>query len=382
MVLHIITGLSDGGAEGVLYRLCKFDSANKHIVVSLMDEGKYGSILKDLGVDLHCLNMRQGWVTFSGVWRLFKLIHKNKPDVVQTWMYHADLIGGVVARLAGVRLVFWNIRHTTLESGKSKKSTILVAKLCARLSGVVPIGIVCCAQEALRVHSELGYKASKMTVIGNGYDLFFFNPHETLGVTFRNELNIEVDTMLLGMVGRFNPQKDHFGLLKSLVILKESMPNFKFALVGRDMNISNTVLNVEIKKMDLESNVLLLDQRTDVAKVMNGLEIHVLSSSFGEAFPNVLAEAMACGTPCITTDIGDASVIVGTTGWVVPPKDPNALANAILDAIQEKTHNHQAWIKRKQACRNRIVENFGIERMVANYHQVWFCGSIKKGKVF
>lgn len=371
-ILHIISGLNNGGAEGVLYRLCKYDKKYQHIVVSMMDEGKYGPLLREAGVVMYCLNMPQGRVTFSGLWHLFKFIRQHKPDVVQTWMYHADLIGGVVARLAGVRNVFWNIRHTTLEPGKSKKSTILIAKLCAHLSAFIPKGIVCCAQEAVRVHSELGYKTSKMTVIGNGYDLAIFNPNDDLALRFKTELNIKTNTALLGMVGRFNPQKDHFGLLTALSIIKDRPSHFKVALIGRDLNSSNSGLNDQIKNLGLEEDLLLLDQRIDVPAVMNGLDIHVLSSSSGEGFPNVLAEAMACGTPCVTTDVGDAALIVGDTGWVVQPKDPQALANAMLEAMKEQQNNPQAWQARKQACRERIVNNFSIEKMVEGYHQVWF----------
>lgn len=371
-VLHIITGLSDGGAEAVLYRLCHHDKKNQYIVISLMDKGKYGLLLENIGVDVYCLNMPAGKIRIAALIKLYKLIRQLNPDLVQTWMYHADLIGGVVARLAGISNIFWNIRHTTLESGKSKKSTILIAKLCAHLSSFIPKGIVCCAQEAVLVHSELGYKASKMTVIGNGYDLEIFNPNHDLMVRFRNELNVDSDTVLLGMVGRFDPQKDHFGLLATLSDLKSSISDFKFSLIGRDLNSTNTALNNEIKKLDLESNLLLLDQRTDITSVMNGLDIHVLSSAFGEAFPNVLAEAMACGTPCITTDVGDAAVIVGDIGWVVPPKDPQALAKAMLEAMEEKRNNPQTWQARKQACRERIVNNFSIKKMVEGYHQVWF----------
>lgn len=370
-ILHIISGLNNGGAEGVLYRLCKYDKKYQHIVVSMMDEGKYGPLLREAGVVMYCLNMPQGRVTFSGLWHLFKFIRQHKPDVVQTWMYHADLIGGVVARLAGVRNVFWNIRHTTLEPGKSKKSTILIAKLCAYLSSFIPKGIVFCAQEAVRVHSELGYKASKMTVIGNGYDLAIFNPNDDLSLRFKTELNIKTNTALLGMVGRFNPQKDHFGLLTALSIIKDRPSHFKVALIGRDLNSSNSGLNDQIKNLGLEENLLLLDQRIDVPAVMNGLDIHVLSSS-SEGFPNVLAEAMACGTPCVTTDVGDAALIVGDTGWVVQPKDPQVLANAMLEAMEEQQNNPQAWQVRKQACRERIVNNFSIEKMVEGYHQVWF----------
>lgn len=370
-IVHIITGLSNGGAEGVLYRLCKYDTSVEHVVVSMMDKAKYGSLLESEGVKVFCLNLPAGKVTLPAFFRLYKLLREQQPNIVQTWMYHADFIGGVAARLAGIENIFWNIRHTTLERGKSKISTILIAKLCAYLSNLVPKRIVCCAQEALQIHAELGYKKSKMTVIGNGYDLSIFNPSNELNFDFRSEHQVSSNQILIGMVGRFDLQKDHFGLLNALSVVKKEIPDFQFALVGRELNHSNLALNEEIKKMDLESNLLLLDQRTDISSVMNGLDLHVLSSSFGEAFPNVLAEAMACGTPCVTTDVGDAAVIVGDTGWVVPPKNPQALASAILDAMNEEQNNPQAWKMRKQASRDRIVNNFSIEKMVAEYHQVW-----------
>jgi glycosyltransferase involved in cell wall biosynthesis len=370
-ILHIITGLNNGGAEGVLYRLCKYDLSAKHIVVSMMDEGKYGSLLREAGVEVYRLNMQKGRVTLTGLWLLFKLIRQNKPDIIQTWMYHADLIGGVVARLAGVKNIFWNIRQSAFDEKKSKKTSILIAKLCARLSGFVPKRVVCCAEEAVRVHVDLGYTQSKMTVIGNGYDLSQFAVNTQFTSDFKAELSVKLDQVLLGMVGRFDPQKDHFGLFEALAIVKQTHSNFKFALIGKQLSKLNIELVEAINHHQLPENLILLDQRTDIPVVMNGLDIHVLSSAFGEAFPNVLAEAMGCGTPCVTTDVGDAALIVGETGWVVPPKDPKALANVILQAIEEKQANHQAWLNRKQACRERIVENFGIDTMIKNYHQVW-----------
>lgn len=371
-VLHIITGLNNGGAEGVLYRLCKYDNSSRHIVISLMGGGKYGALLKEVDVEVHCLNMPAGRVSLAGVVKLFKLLRKLKPDVVQTWMYHADLLGGIVARCAGIRNVFWNIRNTTLEAGKSKKTTIFVARLCARLSGFIPKGIVCCAQEAMLVHSALGYKKSKIKLIANGYDFFYFKPDNELRDEFRGQLVLPPLQAFLGMVGRFDSQKDHFGLLKALWLVKAYVPNFKFAMVGRGLNKANAALGEQINKLNLNNNILLLDQRADISTVMNGLDIHVLSSAFGEAFPNVLAESMACGTPCVTTNVGDAAVIVGETGWVVPPKDPQALADAIIMAIKEMQMDDQAWSLRQQACRDRVVKSFSIEKMISGYHRVWF----------
>ena len=144
----------------------------KHHVVSMMDEGKYGALLREAGVQVFCLSMPRGRVTLGGLWRLLRQIH---PQVVQTWMYHADLVGGVIARFAGVRQAFWGIRHSTLDVEKSRRSTIWVARLCARITSQIPLTIICYAQKALEVHRDPGYAADKLQVISNGYDLTHFN---------------------------------------------------------------------------------------------------------------------------------------------------------------------------------------------------------------
>ena len=367
---HIISGLNDGGAEAVLYRLCTNDITHKHYVISMMDAGKYGPLLQQSGVEVYCLNMPQGRVTLRGLWYLWSLLREFKPYVVQTWMYHADLIGGVLARLAGVKAVFWGIRHTTLEPGKSKRSTIYVARLCALLSRWVPIKIVCCANKAVVVHEKLGYATNKMIVIPNGYDLEkFLVDHDTRNC-LRSEWGIDESMPLLGMVGRFDPQKDHKNLINALGKLRQSGFNFRFVLVGKNLLETNQELVAWIDAQNLHEHIILLGQRSDIPKVMNALDVHVLSSSYGEAFPNVLAESMACGTPCVTTDVGDAALIVGGTGWVVEPRNAEALATALLDSLIS-FHDEPAWTIRKQQARERIVDNFSLEKMVNAYHAVW-----------
>ena len=221
------------------------------------------------------------------------------------------------------------------------------------------------------MHESIGYKPSKAAVIGNGYDLTQFTINSGLKTTFRAEIGLNDDENLIGMVGRYDPQKDHASLVTALGLVKKAGYNVKLVLIGKDLDANNLNLLNHIRDNQLTENVFLLGQLTDIPAVMNGLDLHVLSSSFGEGFPNVLAEAMACGTPCLTTDVGDASLIVGDTGWVVPPKDPQILSKAIMQAIEEKQSDSQDWEKRKGTCRNRIVENFSIEKMINEYHEVW-----------
>lgn len=370
-VTHIITGLNDGGAEAVLYRLCAYQTGEfSHHVVSLTGEGKYGPLLKEAGVAVTCLNMPSGRVTLVGLWRLWRLLRNERPQVVQTWMYHSDLIGGLLARLAGIKKVFWNIRHTTLDVNQSRRSTIAVAWLCARLSRWVPEIIICCAEEAAKVHRSMGYAAKKLVVIPNGYDLSKFSISSDKREKLRAELVVE-GRCLLGMVGRFDPQKDHENLLLALAEVKRGGLIFCAFLVGRDVNYNNHQLVGWLKDLDLEDDVRLLGQRTDIPEIMNALDLHILSSSFGEAFPNVLAEAMACGTPCVTTNVGDAALIVGDTGWVVSPKEPRALADAILSSLTEMQCEGEIRSNREKACRMRIIENFSLEKMISSYSTIW-----------
>lgn len=370
-VLHIITGLNDGGAEAVLYRLCKFDQENEHIVISLMDQGKYGPLLEEEGVKVFTLEMPAGKIKIRSLFGLYKLIKHMKPDVIQTWMFHADLIGGIIGRIAGIKNIVWGVHHTTLVKGESKSSTILIAKLNAILSKIIPKKIIYCADKSREVQESIGFQKSKGFVVYNGYSIDDFVPNTSYQQKFRNELGIMENEMLIGHVGRYDPQKDHHNLIDAIALLKPQQDLYKAVLVGTNLDEHNDQLVSYIKGKGLQDKFILLGRRNDIPVVMNGFDVFVLSSAFGEAFPNVLNESMACGTPCIATNVGDASVIVGNTGWIVAPKNPLALADALSSAIDEKLNFQTAWQERQKCARKRIVENFSIQKMVSGYTQVW-----------
>ncbi|MDY0136696.1 MAG: glycosyltransferase [Thiomicrospira sp.] len=373
-VVHVITGLNNGGAEAVLYRLCAHDKTHRHSVISMMDAGRYGAPLEEVGVAVFCLNMPQGRITFSGLLRLRRLLKQLQPDLVQTWMYHADLIGGLMARWLGIKRVYWNVRHTTFEAGKSKRTTIWVAKACAALSSWLPEKIIYCAHQAKQTHEVMGYVSDKGVVIANGYDLTRFVVDKTLREQLRETLHLHPSVPVLGMVGRFNPQKDHLNLIRALAQVKQQGYGFHTLLIGPGVDQDNRTLMDWLKQYDLVDGVTLLGQRADIAALMNALDLHILSSAFGEAFPNVVAEAMACGTPCVVTRVGDAALIVDQTGWVVAPNDFGALAKAIMYALDERCLSVAQWRERELACRQRIVDCFSLASMIRDYHQVWFAG--------
>ncbi len=367
-VLHVITGLNDGGAEAVLHRLVAHDPTDTHHVVSLMDDGKYGPLLRDAGAKVTALHMPRGRITLKGLRNLLRVTRSSKADVVQTWLYHADLLGGLAGRFAGIPVI-WGVHNTMLEPGRSSTGTIWVAKLCARLSKRVPTKIVACAHAGVRIHAAMGYDAKRMIVIPNGYELSRFAPNGTARARLRAEWGVQDDVPLLGMVARFDPYKDHANLIAALGKLHASGTNFHAVLVGTGIEGSNRELAAQITSADLSDNVRLLGQRADIPEVMNAMDMHVLSSS-AEAFPNVLAEAMACGTPCLTTNVGDAYHIVGNTGWVVPPRDADALSHGISSALLA-WRNRTDWTERQLCARQRISDYFSVGRMVDSYRSVW-----------
>ncbi len=363
--LHIITGLGTGGAEAVLYNLIQA-SDWQHEVISLMDEGKFGLLLRAEGVAVHTLGMKRGRVTLRGIVRLWRIARAAGPDVVQTWMYHSDLVGGMVARAAGIRAICWGLHHSDLSPETSRRSTHLVARLCARLSRVIPRRIVCCAQRARHVHADIGYDKKRMVVIPNGYDLGRFNEDAQAGREIRSELGIAPDAAVIGFVARYNPDKDHETLLQALALLP---PAIQCVLAGPDMTMETPELAGKIAQAGVSGRLHLLGPRDDVPAVMSAMNLHVMSSR-SEGFPNVLCEAMACGTPCVSTDVGDAREIIGETGWIVPPSEPHALADAIKTALAA-CESQGNWADRREAARHRVERKYSLDRMVSSYHQVW-----------
>lgn len=370
-IAHIITGLGQGGAESVLFRLATHaGQRDRHFVISLTDEGVYGSRLRAAGVPVHVLDMPRGRVTFDGVRALRRLLREEAPDAVQTWMYHADLIGGVVARLAGIRAVAWGIRNSGEHLSRSSRSARLVLRMCASLSGRVPAAIVCAARDAARRHEQLGYRADRMVVIPNGYDLSRYAPDAAAGARMREIWGVAPDVPLIGCVARWDPLKDHANLLGAVghLVREHRDAGLRCVLVGRGMAPGNAELGALIDREGLRGRVLLAGPSDDVPAVMNSLDLHVLSSC-AEGFPNVVAEAMACGTPCVVTDVGDASHIVGDTGRVVAAQDARALAEGIQAMLLRV-----AEVGRTAAGapgRERVLANFDLERMVQAYGEVW-----------
>lgn len=368
-VVHIISGLGQGGAETVLYRLTTAPTQTHHnIVISLGKADVFGPKLEAAGVTVHCLGMKGPLAFVRGLFRLRTLLKQLQPDVVQTWMYHSDLLGGLMARAVGIKNVVWCIRNSGEHLHRSSLKSRVVAWVCARLSKTVPRRIVSCAENAARRHKQWGYDATKFQVIPNGYEFAQWAPNSDVRTRLRHEFGLSEETMVLGAVARWNPLKDHANLLAAFAKVIKKYPEARCVLVGQGMDTDNAALMALIEQFSLHQHVLLLGRRDDIPEVMAALDVHVLSSN-AEGFPNVVCEAMATEVACVVTDVGDAALIVGEQGVVVPPRNAEALAQGIVSVLD--TLHSPADVERRRKGRERVTRLFSLETMVASYDRLW-----------
>ncbi|MEE9321561.1 MAG: glycosyltransferase [Granulosicoccus sp.] len=366
-VLHVITNLHNGGAQEIMRQLISRTLHLEHHVVSLIDSGKLGDELRELQIPVHELRMVNGTPGISSILELYRIINLIKPEVVQTWLYHADLIGGVVAKAVGVRNIIWSVHHSNVRTMPVK--TRYVVKILAWLTRFIPNKIICCSKATMLAHKQLGYQSDKLTLVLNGYDLERYSPAIiNISDVIPNEI-FSPGTVVFASIGRWHADKDIANLVKACSIIEQQQTlKFKCLLVGPQVDENNIELTDLINSSGIEHCVRALGWRGDIPRVLNAIDFFVLSSS-SEAYPGVVAESMACGTPCVVTDVGDAAEMVSKFGWVVPPSDSFALAKAIKKASAEVATAD--WVKRKTACRSHAVKSFDQDVMVRGYLSAW-----------
>jgi glycosyltransferase involved in cell wall biosynthesis len=220
----------------------------------------------------------------------------------------------------------------------------------------------------MRVHGKIGYDVKKFFIIPNGFEVDTFSPDKFAHARVCHELGISEASLLVGYVSRFHPQKDHANFIRAVAIVSAIHPDVHCVLCGDGITWENQALSALITSAGLKQNFHLLGCRSDMPSLTASFDLAVLASACGEAFPNTVGEAMACGVPCVVTDVGDSAMIVGDTGEVVPPRDPDALAEAINRFIAMGRKGREVV---GTASRKRIIDHFSIERIADQYQNLY-----------
>ena len=359
-ILHVITGLNTGGAERMLVKLIESTNRVEHSVISLLDKGSQGEILEKQGVSVRCLNMNRGIPSLSKLIQLRNFVSEANPNVIQSWMYHANVATYFANMNKNYPLIF-NIRHALNDFRNEKRSTKVAINLNSVFSRKVE-GIIFNSEMSKDQHVKFGLRNESLVVIPNGFDIEKFQPNDGNRLRVRNYYKIAEDEILIGAVGRNHSVKGFDVFLKGCSLVAKQIEKVKFILIGKGIKEDEDLRDLSCS-LGINDSLIFENERDDLEKVWPAIDIYC-NSSRSEAFSNTIGEAMLNEIPCIVTDVGDSAKIVGSTGIVVQPNEPKYLAKAILEICNlNKTRKNDLGI----SARKRIKENFSISKISDQY---------------
>mgnify|MGYP000728179749 CR=1 FL=1 len=355
-----------GGAELVLYRLLLGTDRSEFspTVVSLTTDGPVADRIREAGVSVMTLGLRARGNPFARLHEFRSWLRRVRPAVVQSWMPHADLVAAIACRGVGGPAVAWGIRTGCVDRVSISTPTRLLIRGNAYLSHRSPQAIVCGSRAAQRLYTGLGYAAEKMVVIQNGVGLGLFRPDTDARASVRAELGIDQRALIVGLVGRWHPQKNHHGFFGAIRSLESLYPDAHFVLAGQEVTVDNPEVRTLMSGVPSRGRVHLLGLRDDIARLTASFDIAVVASVGGEGFPNTAAEAMACGIPCVVTDVGDGGEVIGDTGRLVEPGNVDGLTAGIRQLLDLPADARRSLGERARA---RVASRFGLQAMVDRY---------------
>jgi glycosyltransferase involved in cell wall biosynthesis len=367
-ITHIITGLAAAGAETALYHLLAALDRQEYQseVISLTDRGATAVRIEALGVPVRALSMMRSVPNPLAIRRIAKILRRSRPQIVHTWMYHSNLLGGLAAQAAGGIPVIWGIHHSRVDSSDTKRFTVWTVRACAWFSKQLPARIICCANSSELAHIQLGYDPEKMEVIYNGIDSELFRPNPEARLALRSRLGLPPEALLIGMAGRLHRHKDHKTFFAAARLLRGECPDVHFVLCGEGMVADNPKLAAEVAD-GLQGHCHLIGLQREMPAFYSGLDIAANSSS-SEAFPLAVGEAMACGVPCVVTEVGDSPAIVGQTGRIAPPRRPALMGSAWRELIDAGAEARQIL---GNAARERVVIHFSVTQFAQRYQSLY-----------
>jgi glycosyltransferase involved in cell wall biosynthesis len=363
-VLHVVTDLKIGGAETMLCKLVdelSRQGSTQSDVISLRGDEPLGVRLRAAGARVHAVGMRGPLDGMRAAARLRERMRDIKPDVVQGWLYHGNLAALLSPSDAPV---LWNVRSTVVREFDSMSGRAGFA-LSRMLSGK-PWCVVYNAEEARADHERAGFRPCRARVLPNGFETDRMRPDAEARAAVRSELGVPEAAPVVGIAARAHPQKDYPSFLRAAAHVRRQLPDVHFVAVGRGVE-SDAALAQLSRDLGIAPVTRLVGERRDMHRVFAAFDVGVLSSTM-EGFPNVVGEAMACGVPCVVTDVGAAASIVGDTGRVVPPRDPEALAKGILQVLEM---DGSARKKLGELARLRIEHQFSMPEIARRYRALY-----------
>ncbi len=358
-IFFLIRSLNIGGTERQLIELVKgLDSNHFDITVGLFyNEGALIEEIKSMPwIHVVSLNKSGRWDIIRFVLRFIKLLKSLQPDILYSFLPDANIAGLIAGRLSGVKRVVWGVRASNMDVSRYDWLARTSLRLSAFLSKF-PDAIIVNSHAGKEFHRGIGYSTNRMMVIPNGICTDRFKPDYSAGLKVRDEWGIDEETITIGLIGRFDPMKDHATFLRAVKIFNQEGCSVRFVCIGDGKGPCKSEIHSLCRTLGLNGSLIWAGEMEDMPSVYNAIDI-VTSSSISEGFPNVIGEAMACGVHCVVTDVGDSAIIVGETGVIVNPEDPQALADGWASML--KRLNDKSYLIKKMA-RARIVSHYNSE---------------------
>ncbi len=366
-VLLLIRSLEYGGAErqlvGLAKELCK--KGHSVTVLEFYSGGALEQDLRSAHVILHSLAKKGRWDVVAFFLRLLRFVMHERPQILYAFLGVPCILSVFLKLFSPEMKIAWGVRASNVDLSRYDWLLIYAYKLECFLSRFADI-VIANSHAGRNYAIEHGFPRN-IEVIPNGIDIDYFKPDFPARQKIHREWNINNNERLVGLVARLDPMKDHHTFLVAASLVAEKCPNAKFVCVGSGSVSYASELRRAAKKCRLDDRIIWAGLQNDMRAIYNSLDL-LVSSSYGEGFSNVVAEAMACGIPCVVTDVGDSAWIVGKTGIAVPPRNPEAIADGIV-AMISKAGFLDGTLQR--ACRQRIIEKFSIEHLAGNMTTVF-----------
>lgn len=368
-VLHIITAINAGGAETML---CKYlensgGGSIQHVVLSLMPPGPKAARIRAMGIPIYNLGMKSWLPGPVAAVRLIRLVNMINPDLIHGWMYHGNLAASFAhtATAAGRPLV-WNVRHSLADAKLETRRTQALLKVSAAMSRR-PAAIIYNSAVAATQHQQIGYCPDRALVLPNGFDFDLFRPNPQARGQLNVQYGIDPEALLVGMVARLHPMKDHSMLIDAAALARSQGADIHLLMVGEGLaDPPASLLDKALALLPAE-RFTFVGNRPDVADLLAGLDILGLSSAWGEGFPNVIGEALACGVPVVATDVGDSAAIVADSGIITAPGDAEAFGNALVEMDRMGAPSRKALGARGRV---RALENYSLQEIAMRYDEL------------